>query len=137
MGYRSEVCGVLTVDDRNDTEKFKEMIGMIKLVGKELLDDSTPNEYGWENGCFVFRWSDVTWYDGYPAVEAWDRIFDLPNQIEGISGIFVRIGEEDQDIEFETRGENPDYDSVYVVREIDFPSGVLGKQDITLLGEQS
>ena len=96
MGYRSEVCGVLAVDNQ-DPEKFKELIGKIKLIGEELLDQLGEGEVGWKNGVFMFHVEDWKWYDDSPPVIAWDAIWDMASAMEGVSGLFIRIGEEVED----------------------------------------
>ena len=96
MGYRSEVCGVLAVDDR-DPEKFKELIGKIKLIGEEFLNQVGEGNIGWKDGVFMFHVEDWKWYDGYSAVKAWDAIWDMAAGMGGVSGLFIRIGEEVED----------------------------------------
>jgi hypothetical protein len=93
MGYRSEVCGVLAVDDR-DPEKFKELIGKIKLVGEDFLNELRDREVGWKDGVFMFHVDMWKWYDDSPPVVAWDAIWEMAAGMEGVSGIFLRIGEE-------------------------------------------
>jgi len=93
MGYRSEVCGVLGVDN-HDPEKFKELIGKIKLVGEDFLNELRDREVGWKGGVFVFHVEDWKWYDDSPPVVAWDAIWEMAAGMGGVSGIFLRLGEE-------------------------------------------
>ena len=96
MGYRSGVCGVLGVDN-HDPQKFKELIGKIKMVGEEFLNQLGEGDVGWKDGVFMFHVEDWKWYDGYSAVIAWDAIWDMASAMEGVSGLFIRIGEELED----------------------------------------
>jgi hypothetical protein len=93
MGYQSEVCGVLAVDDR-DPDKFKELIGKIKLIGEDLLNQLEEGEVGWKDGVFMFHVEDWKWYPDNSVVVAWDAIWEMAAVMEGVSGIFVLIGEE-------------------------------------------
>lgn len=113
MGYRSEVCGVLAVDDR-DPERFKELIGKIKLIGEDLLNQLGEGEVGWKDGVFVFHVEDWKWYDDSPAVVAWDAIWEMAAGMDrqgqadrhSVSGIFIRLGEELEDNVVEYIGED-------------------------------
>jgi hypothetical protein len=127
MGYRSEVCGVLAVDD-HDPEKFKELIGKIKLIGEEFLNRLGEGEVGWKNGVFMFHVEDWKWYPNNSVVVAWDAIWDMAAGMEGVSGIFLRIGEELEDNVVDYIGEDgyrlEDY--AVISRSIVFDDRVLG-----------
>jgi hypothetical protein len=105
MGYRSEVCGVLGVDN-HDPEKFKELIGKIKMVGEEFLNQVEEGEVGWKDGVFMFHVDMWKWYPDYPAAVAWDAIWDMAAGMGGVSGIFLRIGEELDDNVMDYMGED-------------------------------
>ena len=96
MGYRSEVCGVLAVDDR-DPEKFKELIDKIQTVGEDFLDPLGEEEVGWDDGVFMFHVDGWKWDDGYSAEIAWNAIWEMASAMEGVSGMFIRVGEELED----------------------------------------
>lgn len=127
MGYRSEVCGVLAVDD-HDPEKFKELIGKIKLIGEDLLNELRDREVGWKDGVFMFHVEDWKWYPDLPAVVAWDAIWDMAAGMEGVSGLFIRIGEELEDNVVEYIGDDAyrleDY--ACISRSIVFDDKILG-----------
>jgi hypothetical protein len=127
MGYRSEVCGVIAVDDR-DPEKFKELIGKIKLIGEDLLNQLGEGEVGWKDGVFMFHVEDWKWYDDSPAVIAWDAIWDMASAMEGVSGIFIRVGEELEDNVVDYMGDDAykleDY--ACISRSIVFDDSILG-----------
>lgn len=64
---------------------------------------------------------DVKWYSGAEEVEAFSALFNFLREEEfnGINGAFVRLGEDDADIETIYFGDNP-YDLVSVHRSISF-----------------
>jgi hypothetical protein len=105
MGYRSEVCGVLAVDNR-DPEKFKELIDKIQTVGEVFLNELGEGEVGWGDGVFMFHVEDWKWYPDDPAVVAWDAIWDMASGMEGVSGMFIRVGEELEDNVMDYMGED-------------------------------
>lgn len=101
MGYRSEVCGVLAVDDR-DPPKFKELIDKIQTVGEVFLREIDAGEeritaIGWGDGVFMFHVEDWNWYPDDFAVKAWDAIWEMASAMEGVSGMFIRVGEDLED----------------------------------------
>lgn len=127
MGYRSEVGAVFSVDDWNSEPetndirgvmllKYKEMIGLIKLSRfYELMNQSTEDKecIGWRAGAFYFHVENWKWYPDYEIVEAWGELWTQMQGVEGISGRFLRVGEECEDIVSREFGENPDYDACY------------------------
>ena len=135
MGYRSEVCGVIAVDDR-DPEKFKELIGKIKLIGGEFLDEIGEGfldqlgegEVGWGGGVFMFHVEDWKWYDDSPPVMGWNAIWDMANAMEGVSGMFIRIGEEVEDnvVEYFGRDCYRLEDYARISRSIVFDDSIIG-----------
>ena len=46
-------------------------------------------------------------------VEAWDELWESMQRIEGISGHFLRVGEEAEDIVNDEFGNEPDYEAFY------------------------
>ena len=128
MGYRSQVAGCFSVDrvrkeipnrtDVNgdpkyeydyDKAKFKEMVGFIKLSRFWELWNSKPDSesFGWKDGAFILYGSDWKWYPDYDDVKAWDELWESMQEVEGISGYFVRVGEEQADIEEMEFGDDP------------------------------
>jgi hypothetical protein len=132
MGYRSTIAFCLSVnevrkvDDKGshytefDSTKFKEMVGFFKLT--KFYEIATDTEYdcikgeepslGWDDGRIVFFASDWKWYNGYPLVDAYAQMWESMQDIEGISGYFLRVGEGDGnqlDVEEDDFGDDPDY----------------------------
>jgi hypothetical protein len=124
MGYRSSVAFVLSVDgyDKKNTdsqEKFKALVGFFKLsefyaIGTspdyELQKTEHGQGIGWKDGNVMFHAEDWKWYEGYPIVEASNKLWQQMQGLEGISGYFCRVGEETGDIEEEEFGDDPNYE---------------------------
>jgi hypothetical protein len=126
MGYRSSVAFCLSVDktqqeDRTwvfDRDKFKEMVGFFKLT--KFYEEATSPDYncitqgnlGWREGDIVFHAEEWKWYPDYTIVQAFKEMWDTMQDIEGISGYFMRVGEGDgdePDVESQEFGDDPTY----------------------------
>lgn len=125
MGYRSEVAGILSVDrvtktdekgaqyQEYDKAKFKQMIGFIKLSKFYELWTTTAKDqkcFGWADGYFIFYGDYFKWYPEYEDVRAWHDMWDNMQDVEGISGYFCRVGEENDDVETDEFGDDPCYE---------------------------
>jgi hypothetical protein len=146
MGYRSQLAGCISVDtvrkedERGshyfdyDRAKFKEMIGFIKLSRFyelwQINNHSDADSFGWQNGKFILYGSDWKWYPDYEDVQAWNELWENMQDIEGISGYFVRVGEENDDIEEMQFGDDPCYDHFHAFSALQFDGeDYLGKRD--------
>ena len=144
MGYRSQLAGVISVDTVRkqdeqgsdywdyDKAKFKEMIGFIKLSRFWELWQNSPDQdaVGWQNGKFILYGNDWKWYPDYEDVKAWNEMWENMQDIEGISGYFVRVGEERGDIEEMEFGDDPCYDHFNAFSALQFDADdYLGKRD--------
>ncbi len=144
MGYRSQVACCISVDTVKteggdgkvvftyDKAKFKEMVGFIKLTRFWELwtRDSDQDALGWDNGYFILYGSGWKWYPDYEDVRAFHEMFNQLSDIEGISGYFMRVGEEHGDIEEDSFGDDPCYDFFNSVQAMDFRGeSYLGKRN--------
>lgn len=143
MGYRSEVACVISVDQIKaegeggqirwtyDQAKFKEMVGFIKLSRFYELwtRDSDQDAFGWRDGKFVMYGRGWKWYPDYEDVRAFHDMFNALSDIEGISGYFLRVGEERDDVEEDHFGDDPDWDMFYASTIMTFDGdNYLGKR---------
>ena len=128
MGYRSEVCGVLAVGDHDKSGLFKELIDKIQTVGEDFLDQLGEGEVGWGGGVFMFHVEDWKWYDDSPPVMGWNAIWDMANAMEGVSGMFIRVGEEVEDnvVEYFGRDCYRLEDYARISRSIVFDDSIIG-----------
>ena len=143
MGYRSQVAGIISVDKHKvedergslyydyDRAKFKEMIGFIKLTKfYELWSESDHEAFGWKDGAFIIYGADWKWYPTYPDVQAWGEMWNAMREIEGISGYFCRVGEENDDIFQDEFGDDPCYEYFEPFTSLSFEGDdYLGKRD--------
>ena len=140
MGYRSDVAGGFSVDAYNypatkeeGITKFKEMIGLIKLSKFYEIMNSTEQDrtcIGWDCGRFVFHAENWKWYPDYDAVQAWKDLWEQMQGVEGISGLFNRVGEETDDIEEDNFGDDVDFDMFYCRSMLCFEaSSILGQRN--------
>ena len=106
MGYRSEVR-IATTREGYDlmcekVDSLSEGLDSYPLMGTER----EPEFFGEEDGCVVFGWDNIKWYDG--------MLVDFSNVVEALAELakqeipheFCRVGETWDDIEFRASGEN-------------------------------
>lgn len=142
MGYRSQVACVISVDRIKtegeggqirwtyDKAKFKEMIGFIKLSRFYELWHGTPDAFGWGYGTFILYGADWKWYPDYEDVRAFHDMFNALSDIEGISGYFMRVGEELGDVDEDSFGDDPCHDYFHSFQAMDFCGDeYLGKRN--------
>ena len=104
MGYRSDVA--ICIYGPKDK--------MTALVAAARIQGCMPvNAFG---GLHMFDYSnnkhmihayyeDVKWYDGYKDVDTWHEFLEQAAEFDDLSTEFVRIGEDDADIEIEQQGD--------------------------------
>jgi len=132
MGYRSEVCIAVQMDN-NDEESVKNwhlFIAELKsdpkcdMAMKDLTNgkngEGVENEEGidMKNCSLYVHFSDVKWYDSDKWVESYNRIIGKASHYcddphFGMSACFLRVGEETTDIQEERYGEMG-YDLAYI-----------------------
>jgi hypothetical protein len=153
MGYRSQVACCISVDvvrheDEGgkvsftyDKDKFKQMIGFIKLSRFYELwtaNESDQDAIGWDNGNFLLYGADWKWYPDYADVRAFHEMFNALSDVEGISGYFLRVGEESGDVEEEEFGDDPCYDYFHHFTAMDFTGeAYLGKRNTDEEGQNA
>lgn len=142
MGYRSDVCMAIHAPK----EWLLAEVATLRLTGNEArqqaLDEMTLIDGG-ENFAILYLHDNCKWYSGYPDVAeieaVWDHFVEALDEAEfpgaakddprrNIDMAFVRVGDDDSDIETRYRGADP-YDLVCLNRNIDV-SFNLGAKDI-------
>jgi hypothetical protein len=145
MGYRSQVACCISVDVIRhegeegkvsftyDKDKFKQMIGFIKLSKFYELwtaNESDKDAIGWGNGRFIMYGDGWKWYPDYEDVKEFHKMFEAMESIEGISGYFLRVGEESGDVDQREFGDDPCYDYFHHFTAMDFTGeAYLGKRE--------
>jgi len=127
MGYRSNVA----ITAYGDKEKLVELKTYYDAEVSKLNDDSTEDLQRliskstgnplWDEktGEFFLNISDVKWYDGYPCVDLFNRVFTEARQI-GLAAERVRIGEDLSDSEEEYADDNDCEYRLCIERSISF-----------------
>lgn len=112
MGYRSEVA------IKCEEKAYQMLIDTCKNVG--LMPDTVYKD----DDKYILKWDCIKWYDLYPEVKAIEKCLKEFNGLycegkkEGCGYKFIRIGEENEDIEEYTN----DYDiDLLLIRKIDIP----------------
>ena len=74
----------------------------------------------------------MKWYSDYPEVQAIEKVWEIAQKVEGLSGVFMRVGENAGDVEELNFGQDPPYDHAFIVRRIvlpdDLPFGEFGDE---------
>jgi len=128
MGYRSDIAFCISVNTYKveggeweyDKDKFKEMVGFFKL--SKFYEEAVSAEYnlikennlGWQKGEIMFHAENWKWYPDYDIVKAFDEMWESMQDIEGISGYFMRVGEGDgnePDVFTNEFGDDPQYNN--------------------------
>lgn len=106
MGYRSQVAVVIYGDSR-DAEKYALLKTLMNTTFKEAYTEFDGNaEWHDDKHVLEFKLDEVKWYDSYPDVKLFMGMLDGIGDIEGFNYEFMRIGEDDDDVERQTGGEN-------------------------------
>ena len=144
MGYRSLV-GICFSRDKDTAPSVPELLAMARVKGilkEEGLGKYWSDEdYGWDENKFIFYVEDVKWYEGYEDVQSMEDLFAFVEELSQenehwYSGTFLRIGEEDSDVENKTFGHNP-WDHMVLCRSISFDESLLGNQKEKELTQQT
>ena len=135
MGYRSEVVSAIAMPSLDFVyelaAKYKLQQGEEWRSFSHLLDNSivrtqSASVYPWikeksgytelPEGCLWYIWefhiTDWKWYDGYPEVDMWHNIIRQLAGEKGLYSVFVRLGEDEGDIEQETYEPDSSYEEL-------------------------
>lgn len=120
MGYRS--TGAIRIVGPKDTIWTE--LGKLNLTQggnphfQEALEEFVLNEMSDGRLVLGLDYSDWKWYADCPVVQAFEQIWSHFEGIEGVDGSFVRIGEDTNDAEKRTYGEEP-WDLASVARSVE------------------
>ncbi len=107
MSYYSEVRYLVAGEE----EVMTAMLAAWRLSDKDAakqLGEVTITPYGKDMLLLSFHAHDGRWYDRYPDVSMHKRFLNFTDDYE-VEGVFIRIGEDDADIESSSYGQ-ADYD---------------------------
>jgi len=98
MGYRSDVAVAIMFNTKEDLVAFRTKHKILGGIGEREITNLNVIEY--ENKVVAFAYYDsVKWYDGYEDVKAVMQMLE-DAQEHKFSTMFIRLGEELDDIEF-------------------------------------
>ena len=120
MGYRSNV--VMYLEGKAVPAVLAAMRMDPEYAGQyaERIDEVVVNEEG-----FYLAFSDVKWYDDYEDVAWYNRLYALAEEMYDedtsldLRGMFLRIGEDSEDVVEQFFGGNIDWDTAQIYRTIE------------------
>ena len=136
------MVGIMFKRDNKDAPSIPTVLALAKtkgiLQGDGLGQYWNDTDYGWNDDKFLFYVTDVKWYESYPDVQAMEKLYEFVEELQNesemqswYSGMFCRIGENDDDTEQKTFGDDP-WGEMWLVRDIGFEStDLLGNQKTT------
>lgn len=99
MGYRSEVAILLS----------EEAVKLMTDELKKMFDETFEIIQKRDDGCMLYHTNSCKWYQGYEEVDAIEGFLATLNEkgdeIEDCGGEFLRIGEDEDDIEHDIYGD--------------------------------
>ena len=115
MGYNSDV----SIAVYGDEAQMLALIAAQRIKGAKWLEDEHEiNEYSQSlygkpdiktpMVMILAKFDGIKWYDGYEDVDCWTALLEdaMENFSANVNTEFVRIGEENEDMEVEYDGEN-------------------------------
>ena len=118
MGYRSDVQALIYPQsgDQNLLEYDKLKL-LMNTTFKNVLDSWGNESFSWDDKHRVLMFSadSIKWYESFPEVDLFPK-FLADVQKLGYEYEFIRIGEEDDDLETDSTGDAENY--MYVERTI-------------------
>lgn len=106
MGYRSDVKYVLlfkTQDHRNAFHMEAKLIASDVEYGLEVVNDDFDFHYDEHDEEYPYQirvhFNDVKWYESTPWVDMQDKLMKLACDGYGGAFVFMRLGEQDDDVE--------------------------------------
>jgi len=137
MGYRS-VVGIMFRREVPEAPSLPEVLALAKARGiiadKYFAERWNDGDYGWTDDHFIFYVEGVKWYESFEEVNAMEELhafvweMSSASNDQWYSGMFCRLGEQDDDVEQKFFGLNP-WERMWVVRAIEFDGrDLLGNQ---------
>lgn len=123
MGYRSDVAYKISFHNKDQWNVFL-LEAKSKPETRACFEDEDLT-VDYEHHELRFLAQAVKWYDDYPDVKCHSKLMDLCDEYNdrndpveyAVSYIFRRIGEDEDDCESRTGGD-PDWDDVYLSRQL-------------------
>jgi len=112
MGYRSNIrCLIYPsgIENAERDEKYEALKTIMNTTFKEVFDMWSEHFTVDDTNMVIdFTIDDVKWYEGYPDVAAFDALLPALDDL-GYSYEFIRVGEDQNDIEYRQSDDNHNY----------------------------
>jgi hypothetical protein len=122
MGYRSDLVVLIYPDTDTETKtdaapKYEQLKVLLATTFKDVVADQyfeSCRTWIDESHVLKFKFDSVKWYPSYSDVQMFEKMLavfngDDADGIEGYCTEFIRIGEESDDIEQRSSGDNCEY----------------------------
>jgi hypothetical protein len=127
MGYRSDVTALIYPDGgEHSALNYNKLKLLMNTTFKELFDEwggerEFSDGWEWNDDVLVLQFTatSVKWYDSYPDVQRFVKFLGEVQELE-YQYEFIRIGEDDTDIESDSTGDANHYLSVSRSIEVSF-----------------
>jgi len=118
MGYRSDVKALIyPVSSEHSLIEYDKLKLLMNTTFKHVLDSWGNESFSWDDKhrILVFNANSVKWYESYPEVDMFPKFLADVHELE-YEYEFIRLGEEDDDVEEDSTGDAQGY--MYVSRTI-------------------
>jgi hypothetical protein len=119
MGYRSNLVVLIYPDVKNPSEEqplYEQLKVLMGTTFKGVSEEFGDPYMTWQDSDHVlkFELEDVKWYPSYPDVQMFEKMLEALNpdssdDIPGYCTEFVRVGEDNDDVEETHTGHNNHY----------------------------
>jgi len=119
MGYRSDVKALIyPVSSEHSLIEYDKLKLLMNTTFKNVLDSWGNESFTWDDKhrILVFNANSVKWYESYPEVDMFPKFLADVHELE-YEYEFIRLGEEDDDVEEDSTGDAQGY--MYVNRSIE------------------
>ena len=117
MGYRSDVKILFSAKTKAEVDQFLVRMKIEEKLTDDMLswcsEEQIGNGLGW-----LLSFESVKWYEDFEEVIAWTELMKQADVVSGMVCEFLRIGEEETDIEHEHYGVNEE-DNLYIRRTVE------------------
>jgi len=118
MGYRSDVKALIyPLGGEHNLLEYDKLKTLMNTTFKDVFEAWGEDYFSWNDKHRVLEFdaNSVKWYDSYPEVQRFVKFLSEVQEL-GYEYEFLRIGEEDEDIEADSTGDAENY--MYVERTI-------------------
>lgn len=119
MGYRSDVKALIyPVSGETNLLEYEKLKTLMNTTFRDVFEAWDDEYLKWddEHRVLVFKAESIKWYDSYPDVDRFTRFLDEVHELE-YEYEFIRLGEEDDDVESNSTGDSQGF--LYVTRSIE------------------